>query len=379
MPSLASILSPEEPRSASTIANTEDWDASLLELRTEAGPVYVCPSKWERIRLKWTFRHFHVLPPQVLSRSDQRLIEKLSHSAVVTPSLPVPSSCVFGVVEKVRLKPPANRVVPLRTEPSTQPFLVKSEFAKSLGSVKQTGNLEALGGSFPQWGAVGALAAVGFTVIAVVYGIPMLSGKHVANNGEPPRLHPAAIRPPLVAPKIAALPTVEKPRHALAAPRPKPPQVLPELAITGEPVRPGPVLATVPATIVEPRPVISSTTAQPLFVSELPQGHFAYPIVSEPDLVGELHLKALIGADGSVKEVSLLSGNPKLAEVAMRAVRQWHYHPYQVLGSPVEVETQIKMNFFGEDAVSIASVANAPGALRESPTLDPGAPAKLRP
>jgi hypothetical protein len=101
--------------------------------------------------------------------------------------------------------------------------------------------------------------------------------------------------------------------------------------------------------------------------------------VSEPDLVGELHLKALIGADGSVKEVSLLSGNPKLAEVAMRAVRQWHYRPYQVLGSPVEVETQIKMNFFGEDAVSIASVANAPGALRESPALDPGAPAKLRP
>jgi outer membrane biosynthesis protein TonB len=184
----------------------------------------------------------------------------------------------------------------------------------------------------------------------------------------------------LVAPKVAALPTVEKPKRALAHPRPQPTQVQPEPApLAGEPVFPAPVLATVPATIVEPHPVISSTTAQPLFVSELPQGHFAYPVVSEPNLVGELRLKALIGADGSVKEVSLLSGNPKLAEVAMRAIRQWHYSPYQVLGNPVEVETQIKMNFFGEDAVSIASVANAPGALRESPTLDPGAPAKLRP
>ena len=111
MPSLASLLPAEEPRSASTVANTDDQDAPLLELRTEAGPVYVRPSKWERIRLKWTFRHFHVLPPQVLSQSDQRLIEKLAHSAVVTPTLPVPSCSVFGVVEKVRLKPPVNRVV----------------------------------------------------------------------------------------------------------------------------------------------------------------------------------------------------------------------------------------------------------------------------
>ena len=98
----------------------------------------------------------------------------------------------------------------------------------------------------------------------------------------------------------------------------------------------------------------------PLFVSELPQGYFAHPVVSEPNLVGELQLKALIGADGLVKQVTVLSGNPKLAEVGMRAVRQWHYAPYQVLGSPVEVETQIKMSFFGEDAVSVASVATGP-------------------
>ena len=76
-------------------------------------------------------------------------------------------------------------------------------------------------------------------------------------------------------------------------------------------------------------------------------------------------MKALIGADGSVKEVTVLSGNPKLAAAAMRAVRQWHYTPYQVLGKPTEVETQIKMNFFGEDAVSIASVSNGAASQPE--------------
>jgi hypothetical protein len=98
----------------------------------------------------------------------------------------------------------------------------------------------------------------------------------------------------------------------------------------------------------------------PLLVSELPQGHFAHPVVSRHNLVGELQLRALIGPDGLVKNVTVLSGDPKLAEAGMRAVRQWHYAPYQVLGNPVEVETQIKMNFFGEDAVSVASVATGP-------------------
>ena len=201
------------------------------------------------------------------------------------------------------------------------------------------------------------------------------------NNANPPPPSPSTVRPLLVAPKVAALPTVEKPRRALAASTAaaradSAGSSTPRYANT---LATAPVLATVPATILEPHPIISSATAQPLFVSELPQGHFAYPVVSEPNMVGELRLKALIGADGSVKEVSLLSGNPKLAEVAMRAVRQWHYSPYRVLGNPVEVETQIKMNFFGEDAVSIASVANAPGSLRESPALDPDVPGKLRP
>jgi hypothetical protein len=111
---------------------------------------------------------------------------------------------------------------------------------------------------------------------------------------------------------------------------------------------------------VERNPIIPASTTVPLLVSELPQGHFAHPVVSRPNLVGELQLRALIGADGLVKNVTVLSGDPKLAEAGMRAVRQWHYAPYQVLGNPVEVETHIKMNFFGEDAVSVASVSTGP-------------------
>jgi hypothetical protein len=96
---------------------------------------------------------------------------------------------------------------------------------------------------------------------------------------------------------------------------------------------------------------------EPLFVSGLPQGHLVEPVVSDPNLVGELHLKALIGADGAVKDVTVVSGNPKLAEAGMRAVRRWHYGQYQALGRQGEGEALIRMNFFGEDAVSITSDA----------------------
>jgi Gram-negative bacterial TonB protein C-terminal len=129
--------------------------------------------------------------------------------------------------------------------------------------------------------------------------------------------------------------------------------------------------STAPASVPEP-PIVenisavphveaqiapSAASAEPLFVAGLPQGHLVEPVVSNPNLVGELHLKALIGADGAVKDVTLVSGDPKLAEAGMRAVRRWHYPQYQALGRQGEGEALIRMNFFGEDAVSISSEA----------------------
>ena len=395
------LQSPEEPQSASTVTNrlrnSEEKGSQFLELRTEAGAVYVCPSRWQRVRLQWAFRHFHVLPPQVLSRRDQRLIEKLSQSAVVTPALPVASKTVFGVVEKVRSRPRASapRVVTLRAEPAaTQAFLAKAEIPElpspdlSVGA-KQRETREAPGGPkkraggdvpFQQWGALSALAAVGVTVIlASAYGIPLFSSTGQMRNPRAlstpikhaaPDLHPAATSPLPVSPTTASLPNAEKPKRRVAPPPPEPmlaqQEPAPLAGGSDESISakigsrsPVPIFDTVPDTIPEPAPVVPSATPERVFVAELPQGHFAHPEV-ERDLVGELQLKALIGADGSVKEVTVLSGSPKLAEAGIQAVRQWHYSPYQVLGRPVEVETKIKMSFFGQDAVSIASVVNGP-------------------
>ncbi len=60
---------------------------------------------------------------------------------------------------------------------------------------------------------------------------------------------------------------------------------------------------------------------------------------------GSVVLQAVIGKDGNVREVRLVSGPPILASAVMEAVRKWHYEPYYRNGEPVAVETQIIVDF----------------------------------
>ena len=60
---------------------------------------------------------------------------------------------------------------------------------------------------------------------------------------------------------------------------------------------------------------------------------------------GPVNLAAVIARDGTIENLRVLSGHPMLAPAAVDAVRQWRYRPYILDGEPVEVETQIRVNF----------------------------------
>jgi len=60
---------------------------------------------------------------------------------------------------------------------------------------------------------------------------------------------------------------------------------------------------------------------------------------------GVVLLQALIDKEGRVADVKLISGPKELADAAMGAVQQWRYRPYLLMGKPVEVRTQIIVNF----------------------------------
>jgi TonB family protein len=60
---------------------------------------------------------------------------------------------------------------------------------------------------------------------------------------------------------------------------------------------------------------------------------------------GAVQLLATISKTGDISAVKVLSGEPQLARAAADAVKQWKYKPYLLNGSPVEIQTQVTINF----------------------------------
>lgn len=65
----------------------------------------------------------------------------------------------------------------------------------------------------------------------------------------------------------------------------------------------------------------------------------------EQHIQGPVVLTALVGTNGAVRELTVVSGNPLLANAATDAVRQWRFKPHQLKGNAVEFETRITVNF----------------------------------
>jgi protein TonB len=74
--------------------------------------------------------------------------------------------------------------------------------------------------------------------------------------------------------------------------------------------------------------------------------HPTYPqIAISTRSQGTVHLEAIIAADGKIRNLRLLSGPPLLVRAALDAVQQWKYQPTLLNGMPVEVVTEIEVNF----------------------------------
>jgi TonB family protein len=60
---------------------------------------------------------------------------------------------------------------------------------------------------------------------------------------------------------------------------------------------------------------------------------------------GPVQIMATISKNGTITNQKLLSGDPILGRAAMDAVKQWKYEPYYLDGQPVDIQTQITVNF----------------------------------
>jgi periplasmic protein TonB len=69
------------------------------------------------------------------------------------------------------------------------------------------------------------------------------------------------------------------------------------------------------------------------------------PEAGRARIEGTVVLLAVIAKNGTVQDVRVESGLPVLAEAAIDAVKQWRYKPYLLNGEPIEVVSQITINF----------------------------------
>jgi len=71
-----------------------------------------------------------------------------------------------------------------------------------------------------------------------------------------------------------------------------------------------------------------------------------YPdLARKARIQGKVELEAVVGIDGRIRELKLLSGQPLLVRAAMDAVKQWIYRPYMLDGDPVEMVQPINVTF----------------------------------
>jgi protein TonB len=99
-----------------------------------------------------------------------------------------------------------------------------------------------------------------------------------------------------------------------------------------------------PAPVVSGRPAFRTSTM--LQGSLIRRVEPVYPPLARAARIqGQVIVEAIIGKDGTMQHVQLVSGHPMLSGAAIEAVRQWRYRPYILNGEAIEVETQITVNF----------------------------------
>jgi protein TonB len=95
---------------------------------------------------------------------------------------------------------------------------------------------------------------------------------------------------------------------------------------------------------VEKRPLkLSEPIVEAQLISRIEPRYPPLPLQLKKE--GTVVLHAIIGRDGRINALEVVSGSPFFVQAALDAVRQWRYRPTMLNGEPVEVETSITVIF----------------------------------
>ncbi|HVP43024.1 MAG TPA: TonB family protein [Terriglobales bacterium] len=145
------------------------------------------------------------------------------------------------------------------------------------------------------------------------------------------------------------------PKHAISIQDPTPPSTMaiggpPGVEHSTGPAGPDSTILSMltPHTSVPPPP----RTERVALSGGVTEGHLirrvepVYPIPArQARIEGDVVLRAVIGRDGTIEKLTVVSGHPFLAPAAVEAVRQWRYQPFLLSGRGIEVDTEVLVRF----------------------------------
>jgi len=170
---------------------------------------------------------------------------------------------------------------------------------------------------------------------------PYTRAPFAAHTNFVPRLVAPGHRPPIIA-RVADDPWSQLPGG-------------PEVGITGTGFIPGAPGGLPPSLIGGARtalPAPPPSISRAIRTSSMLEGNLIRriepvypPLARSARIQGRVVLVAVISKAGTIENLHALSGHPMLVPAAVDAVSQWRYRPYILNSEPVEVETQITVNF----------------------------------
>ncbi len=378
-------------------------ESGIVALETEYGPVYVQPSGWQRLYLLWTFRHFNSLPLKTLNSRQRKMVERLPRCGTRGVRSGIDRLQVIGTVEgaKVPLFSTSSlsetATVPESVEMVSLPAEAVAPFVSELPEQKRNSDegsktrpaslprkrghskiaftlaMAALIAVFaaPAWHRLQSAQTLSTPTEAVSTPVAESSSTKVVSPSNPPA---GPIEVSSTSVDQPALNQTAPPAEVLVTPQSETNAASPRLSIE------------TPAAIIsplEPQAIQSAVTRTPTKDSTIkirnkenptvasiqegkveeeasriqfsgPPRKLIYPEYPDTKIRGKVSLSAVIGADGKVREVKILSGNKILSAAAARAIRQWRYEPFLKDGQRVEAETNVGVLFVSEDVISLS-------------------------
>jgi periplasmic protein TonB len=106
-----------------------------------------------------------------------------------------------------------------------------------------------------------------------------------------------------------------------------------------DPSQRGPRRENIETRVVRPR-ILHVTQIDPAMLIHRVEP--AYPVLAkQTHREGRVELRAVIGTDGTIQSLQVVSGDPLFLISAREAVQQWRYKPTYLNGQPVEIDTFI--------------------------------------